>query len=277
MTVSPTTSPRADAASGVAVTTGPVVDEVHLPGVPVRAWCTDGSANLSHRRPHDPGELARRRALVLEAVRDPGRDTDLVWMRQVHGAAVGRVTATTPAGAELRHVDALVTDQPGRVLAVQTADCVPVVLASPTHVAVAHAGRPGVVAGVTQAALAALPEPAPVALIGPAVRGCCYEVPAAMQASVGADHPDALAVTTWGTPSLDLPAATRSTLERAGVATVVHHGGCTRCGRPYGVAVDASEGEWSPSRWFSHRADPTCGRQVTLVRLAPDDAGEARP
>lgn len=176
---------------------------------------------------------------------DPSR-----WhlMDQVHGADVGVVDADTPLGAEVRGVDALVTHEPGRVLGVATADCVPVLLASGTGVAAVHAGRRGVEAGVVGAAIATMSDPPRHAAVGPAIGGCCYEVPAAMQAEVLATVPAAAATTTWGTPALDLPAAVAADLAARDIA-VTRVGGCTRC---------------EPG-WFSHRADPGAGRQFGLV------------
>lgn len=213
------------------------------------------AGNLSHRRPHEPARLAadREAAATLMSL---GPD-DLHLMQQVHGADVGIVDATTPRGAEIREVDALVTAGPGRALVVLVADCVPVLLASDRGpVAAAHAGRRGVELGVVPATLAALedvgaPPHTLTAAIGPAIGGCCYEVPGEMREAIGAGHPAAVAETTWGTPSLDLPRAVERTLADAGVERIARAGGCTRC---------------DPARrWFSHRADPATGRQAGVV------------
>lgn len=212
--------------------------------------------NLSHHRPHLPAQLARDREDVFARMQlDP---EDVHFMRQVHGAQVGVVTAETVRGAELRDVDALVTREPGRALAVQVADCVPVLLATDAGpVAAVHAGRRGLVAGVVPAAVAAMgglgaPPDTLHALVGPAIGGCCYEVDAELQRDVVARHPAAAATTTWGTPSLDLPAAVQRQLEDAGVA-LTRYGGCSAC----------------TGSWFSHRRDPEAGRQVgVVVRLA---------
>lgn len=212
------------------------------------------AGNLSHRRPHRPDDLAAARAAVGRATgTDPTR-----WhlMRQVHGADVAVVDASVEAGTELDGVDAAVTALPGRPLVVLVADCVPVLLAGPTTVGVAHAGRAGVAAGVVAATVAALAElgDAPTtlhAVVGPAIGGCCYEVPADLAAEVADVVPEAAAETTWGTPALDLPTATEAQLRAAGVEHTARVGGCTRC--------DAQ------GRWFSHRADPAAGRQAGLV------------
>lgn len=204
------------------------------------------AGNLSHHRPHVPAVLAADRAAVGHATRtDPAR-----WhlMDQVHGTGVAAVTGATPPGAELQGVDAVVTREPGRVLGVATADCVPVLLAGPRGVGAVHAGRRGVQAGVLTAAVEAVPGGVVRAAVGPAIGGCCYEVPARMQAEVLEVAPHAEATTTWGTPSLDLPTAVTAALEERGIQ-VTRIGGCTRC---------------EPG-WFSHRADPDAGRQLGLV------------
>lgn len=212
------------------------------------------AGNLSHRRPHRPDDLARARRLVGDAT---GTDAT-TWhlLHQVHGAQVAIVDGDTPPGAELRGVDAAVTAEVERPLAVQTADCVPVLVAGPDTVGVAHAGRAGVQLGVVQALLAALDaldqrRQDLRAVVGPAIGGCCYEVPEALRDDIVVDHPAAAATTTWGTPALDLPAAVDATLRSGGVTTVTGVGGCTRC--------DLER------RWFSHRADPEAGRQLGLV------------
>lgn len=234
---------------------GSLVEWVELGGGDVLAGFTTRSAgNLSHRRPHLPSALARSREAVagefgLEV-------SDLHLMRQVHGADVGTVTADVTPGAELADVDALVTAEPGRALCVQIADCVPVLLAtSGGAIGAVHAGRRGLVAGVIGSALERIAEldrgGRVSAVVGPAIGGCCYEVPEALRDEVADAHPTASATTTWGTPALDLPGAVRDVLDRAGVD--VHHAdlGCTRCDER--------------GRWFSHRADAAAGRQLGIV------------
>lgn len=177
-------------------------------------------------------------------------------MRQVHGASVAVVGADTPPGQELRDVDALVTAEPGRALVVQTADCVPLLLAGPSTVAAVHAGRVGFALGVVDATLRELarlgdPPEQLRAAVGPAIGGCCYEVPAEMRDEVASTAPEVAAETSWGTPALDLPAGVVAALRVAGVPTIERIGGCTRC--------DPGE------RWFSHRGDPATGRQFGLI------------
>jgi polyphenol oxidase len=212
------------------------------------------AGNLSHRRPHRPADLAHDRRAAGEAM---GLDFGRVHlMRQCHGASVGVVDASTPVGAEFDGVDVLVTAEADRPLAVAVADCGPVLLTGPRTVAVVHAGRLGVERGAVGAALATMRELGDAAatvraVLGPAIGGCCYEVPAELRDRFSVAHPEAAAVTTWGTPSLDLPAAVRRQLQDAGVSHIRQVGGCTRCD--------------PERRWFSHRADPAAGRQLGVV------------
>jgi polyphenol oxidase len=238
------------------------IDGVDL-GAGVGAWFTgrDPDAadppvgqlgNLSHRRPHRPEDLAAARARVGEATgTDPA-----TWhlMQQVHGARVAEVTAATPAGAELRGFDGVVTAETDRPLVALAADCVPVLFAGDGVVGAAHAGRLGVVRGVVPAVLTALGDlgaspPDLTVAVGPAIGSCCYEVPAGMRADVAAQHPVAAAETTWGTPSLDLPGAVVAVLEDAGVGDVRSSPVCTSC----------------HPEWFSHRRDPGSGRHAGVV------------
>jgi YfiH family protein len=133
-----------------------------------------------------------------------------------------------------------------------------VLLADPVAgvVAAVHAGREGVRRGVVPAALAAMtrlggrPESVE-ALLGPAVCGLDYEVPAAMQAEVARVAPAAAVRTRQGTPGLDLRAGLAEVLQKAGVAQVVHDPRCTVEDR----------------RLFSHRRDGVTGRQAGVVWL----------
>ncbi|MFJ9116291.1 peptidoglycan editing factor PgeF [Streptomyces sp. NPDC102394] len=182
---------------------------------------------------------------------------NVVWMNQVHGADVAVVDG--PWGdSPVPEVDAIVTTRRGLALAVLTADCTPVLLADPVAgvVAAAHAGRPGMVAGVVPAALRAMTElgadPARiVARTGPAVCGRCYEVPEQMRAEVAAVEPAAYAETSWGTPAVDVTAGVHAQLDRLGVRDRWQSPACTR----------------ESADHFSYRRDRTTGRLAGYVWL----------
>ena len=151
--------------------------------------------NLGDHVGDDPDVVAAHR----EALRRTLDAAHLVVGEQVHGADVVEVTSpsTTPPRA-----DALITSVPGLALTVVVADCVPILLADPDAgwVAVAHAGRPGLVAGVVPAVVAALRERGaanPAVVLGPSICGGCYEVPQEMSEAVAARVPAARATTRW--------------------------------------------------------------------------------
>ncbi|MFC8739378.1 peptidoglycan editing factor PgeF [Streptomyces sp. NA03103] len=211
--------------------------------------------NLGGAVGDDPAAVTANRELAAKALgADPAR---VVWMNQVHGADVAVVDA--PWGDRpVPRVDAVVTAERGLALAVLTADCVPVLLADPVTgiAAAAHAGRPGLVAGVVPAAVRAMTElgadPARiVARTGPAVCGRCYEVPEEMRAEVAAAEPAAYADTSWGTPAVDVSAGVHAQLERLGVRDRAQSPVCTRESKDH----------------FSYRRDRTTGRLAGYVWL----------
>jgi YfiH family protein len=212
--------------------------------------------NLGGAVGDDPGAVLRNRELAARALGlDPAA---VVWMNQVHGPDVQVVDGPWAADADIPCVDALVTTRRGLALAVLTADCTPVLLADPVAgvVAAAHAGRPGMVAGVVPAAVGAMVElgadPARiVARTGPAVCGRCYEVPADMRAEVAAVEPAAHSETSWGTPAVDVTAGVHAQLERLGVRDRQQSPVCT---------IESHD-------HFSYRRDKATGRLAGYVWL----------
>ena len=191
------------------------------------------------------GVAARRAALV---------DLPWTWLHQVHGARV--VTVTTPGEHAGARADAAVTAVPGAVVAVQSADCAPVVLLADEVVGVAHAGWRGIVAGRTPATVAAMRNlgAGPVrAVLGPCVHPGCYAFGdadlAAVEAAVGAP---VAGCTMAGRPALDVPAAVAASLASVAVDLDASASTCTSC-----VA----------DRHWSHRARGEAGRQAALAWL----------
>lgn len=154
----------------------------------------------------------------------------VVLAAQVHGATV--LTVGGPVEGRLAGTgDGLVTTT-AVPIAVVVADCVPVLLADPDArvVAAAHAGRPGLVAGIvanTVAQMRALGAERINAVLGPAICGDCYEVPAAMRDEVDAVVPSTASTTSWSTPGLDLPAGVTAQLRAAGVERIERIERCT--------------------------------------------------
>jgi YfiH family protein len=212
------------------------------------------SFNLAAHVADDPAVVAANRARLRADLRLPAEP---LWLRQVHGAAVVTHEASLPEP----EADAAVTFEPGRVLAVLTADCLPVALASRdgTRLGLAHAGWRGLAAGVLDRTVAALGVPASelLAWLGPAIGAEAFEVGAEVrEAFVGGHAADAAAFTPneRGRWQADLYALARARLRRLGVTAVAGGGECT--------FRDAG-------RFYSHRRDPRGGRMATLLwRLA---------
>ncbi|UQA96000.1 peptidoglycan editing factor PgeF [Streptomyces halobius] len=199
---------------------------------------------------------ANRELAAKELGLDPA---GVVWMNQVHGRDVAVVDGPWQSHAgDIPCVDAVVTARRGLALAVLTADCAPVLLADPVAgiAGAAHAGRPGLVAGVVPAAVEAMAalgaEPGRIlAYTGPAVCGRCYEVPEAMRSEVAAAVPEAWSTTTWGTPAVDVIAGVRAQLSAGGVQLSDDSHICT---------LESAD-------HFSYRRDRTTGRLASYVWL----------
>jgi len=142
-----------------------------------------------------------KRFLAALASRKPRRgggsgQTSLVTLRQCHSDLIHAVS--TPLAEPLAG-DALLTSTPGLMLAVRTADCLPILLADTRHRAVAavHAGWRGTLARIAQKALGRMhmefgtrPEDV-VAALGPSIGGCCYEVGPEVVQAYAAQFPNA--------------------------------------------------------------------------------------
>lgn len=144
--------------------------------------------NCGLRGADDPAHVAANRARVAAALGAP--PGALVTLRQVHGCAVLRVAEPPPDAATIEG-DALVTDRPGVVLGVLTADCAPVLFADRAAgvVGAAHAGWRGAVGGVLEATIAAMEALGAArgriaAVIGPCIAQVSYEVRGDLRESV---------------------------------------------------------------------------------------------
>ncbi len=163
----------------------------------------------------------------------------VVRPRQVHGTRVARADSTTALSAE--DADAVVSLVAGLPIAIVTADCVPILLASSSGRAVAavHAGWRGLAAGVVTAAarrLAELSGETLVAAIGPHIRSCCYEVDApvidAMKARFGDSTQESLTRSRPGHEWIALERLITIDLERSGIALArlsTSQAHCTAC------------------------------------------------
>ena len=177
------------------------------------------------------GDLAARPADWRRVVAGLGpalQVADVALLSQVHGATVARVRSADGPDQAVAQADAAFTTEAGIVLAVRTADCVPVLVSGPGVVAVAHAGWRGAASDIVGALVARLRgelgvQPAQlVAAIGPAISGTAYEVGEEVVEGLRASGlPDAAFLGSRpGRPHVDLPSAVAAQLRRTGVTQV---------------------------------------------------------
>lgn len=183
------------------------------------------------------------------------------WLRQVHGTRVLRFDGAPSAGEDEPEADAAVTSVPGVVLAILTADCLPVVFAARdgSEVAAAHAGWRGLAAGMPEGAVTAMRTPAKdvIAWLGPAAGPQAYEIGAEVREAFVAQDPGAAIAFTDTRPGhwrVDLYVLARRRLAAAGVHAVYGGGLCTIS---------------DPVSFFSHRRDGRSGRLATLAWISP--------
>jgi polyphenol oxidase len=217
------------------------------------------SFNLAQHVGDDPDCVRANRAVLRAAANLPAEP---LWLEQVHGfEVVEHPGPGANAGSPLR-ADAAVAFEPGRVCAVMTADCLPVVFAdrAGTRIGVAHAGWRGLVGGVLEATVSALQtEPGQlVAWLGPAIGPAAFEVgPEVRAAFIARDGANEAAFVrnAAGRFQADLYGLARRALARAGLHRVSGGGRCT-----HREAAD----------FFSFRRDGgRTGRMATLAWLAP--------
>jgi polyphenol oxidase len=213
--------------------------------------------NLGARCGDDPAAVAHNRAALGWVGELPAPPH---WLRQVHGTGVARIAHPEPASAEEPVADAAVTDVAGVVLAILTADCLPVLFcaADGGEVGAAHAGWRGLAAGVLEHTVAAMHTPAAglLAWLGPAAGPAAYEVGEEVRAAfvdIDAGAAAAFAPTRPGHFLCDLYALARRRLGALGVARVSGGQHCT--------IRDAA-------RFYSHRRDGRSGRMASLIWIA---------
>jgi YfiH family protein len=206
------------------------------------------SLNLGRLTEDEGANVDANRERLAAAVGRPRER--FLYGRQVHEATVRRATEPPGPGRPAADEDGQATALRDAAALVFVADCLPVMLVADGAVAALHGGWRGLAGGILAEGVAALRElgaGGPVgAALGPAARGCCYEVGEEVHAHFG-DH-DARV----GERNLDLAAVARAQLEAAGVEEVLDVELCTICG--------------DPSLFFSHRRDDgVTGRQAGVV------------
>lgn len=179
----------------------------------------------------------------------------IVWMRQIHSDIITEVDVSNASNENSVTADAVISGD--RIaLAVQVADCVPVLLKDRKRniVAAVHAGRAGVEKAIVAKTVSRMVDMGCsardiVAAIGPSICGSCYEVSRDLFDEVVSKRPEVAAETSWGTPALNNVAGVVKDLVGSGVEEILYDCACTL------ESADLN----------SYRRNPKCGRQVGLV------------
>lgn len=193
-------------------------------------------------------------------------DSELVTLHQVHSADV--VPVTGPIALDARpHADAMVTDKPGLLLGVLTADCVPVLFhdASAQVIGAAHAGWKGAIGGVTDNTIIAMEKLGASrdtisCAIGPCIAQESYEVDAGFQQRFVEADPANASFFEAGKPDhfqFDIESYVAARLAKAGITKI----------DKLGLDTYAHEDRYYSYRRSCHRGEAGYGRQVSLIGL----------
>lgn len=222
------------------------------------------SMNMSETAGDKPIHVVENRRQATELLGFPL--DNLATLKQVHSTRVIAITSP-PDPDERLEADAMVSNLPGIILGILTADCSPVLLADPEAgvIGAFHAGWKGAIGGIAagtvkgMVALGAEPERI-VAAIGPTISLANYEVGPEFAADLLRQHRDAanrVSRPDGGREHFDLPGFVFDQLHAAGVGLVEDLKLCTYA---------------EPKRFFSHRhathQNTTTGRQMALIGLA---------
>lgn len=206
--------------------------------------------NLGDHVGDQPRAVRRNRALLR---RELGLPAPPLWLEQVHGCEVLRVEGDA-AGCR---ADAAVTREPGRVCAVLTADCLPLLLCDRAgrRVAAVHAGWRGLLEGVIESAVEALALPGAQLLcwLGPAIGAGAFEVGPEVRARFVERDPGSAAAfrpSPAGRWLADIQALARRRLAAREVGFVTGGDYCTLS---------------DPGRFYSYRRDGVTGRMASLI------------
>ena len=219
-----------------------------------------GDLNLGLTAADDPGNVAINREKFLSCIASSAERFKLVTLRQIHSEAVFRVGAEDSRNP--RDGDGLMTNEPGLLLGIQTADCIPVLVADRrTHaVAAFHAGWRGTVRRIVEKGIARMMEEFGsrrsdlTAAIGPGIGRCCYIVGEELRQEFQQEF--AYADQLFDDASslrLDLVEANRRQLVDAGMqeSSIYCLNHCTSC---------------DTRRFFSHRAENGhTGRLMSVI------------
>jgi len=209
---------------------------------------TFNSLNPAAHVGDDPSDVMANRKRIETWLKLPSQP---LWLEQVHGNRAVHAQAF----AQPPQADASYTDQAGTVLAVLTADCLPLLACSTDgrQVAAIHAGWRGLLAGVIGNALSVFPKQETLVWLGPAIGADCFEVgPEVRSAFVdkSAEFTAAFKAHDDGKWLADIYRLASIELANLGISQIFGGDFCTVT---------------EQRRFFSYRRDQQTGRMATLI------------
>ena len=222
-----------------------------------------GGLNVGLGSGDDPVAIAENRRRAAEAVAPEAR---LVTLHQVHSGDALYADAPFPDDAR-PHADGMVTDRPGLVLGILTADCAPVLFADADAgvVGAAHAGWKGAFSGVVEATVAEMEHRGAsrariAAAVGPCIARRSYEVDAPFLrrfSEADPEHERFFTLGREGHHQFDLEGFVLSRLAAAGLTRI----------EALGEDTYSQLDRFYSYRRATHRGEPTYGRQISLIAI----------
>ena len=219
--------------------------------------------NVGYGSGDDRDAIAENRTLAIAAVL-PG--AELATVHQVHSAEAVAVAQPWPQDGR-PHADAMVTDRPGLLIGILTADCAPVLLADAQAgvVGAAHAGWRGALAGVTDSTIAAMEELGAkreriAAAVGPCIGQASYQVDETFRGRFLGLEPASerfFARGPMGRPHFDLEAYVVARLAAAGIHSV----------KALGLDTYADATRFFSYRRATHSQEADYGRQLSCIAV----------
>jgi len=219
--------------------------------------------NVGHGSGDDPDAIAENRRRAVDAVMPAAQ---LATVHQVHSPTVVYVDRAWPQDDRL-HADGMVTDRPGILLGVLTADCAPVLFADPDAgvIGAAHSGWRGAFGGINEATVDAMEgfgarRDRIAAVVGPSVSQASYEVDHGFRdrfLEQDQDNERFFGNGPAGKPHFDLPGYILHRLGNAGLGNAA----------ALGLDTYSDADRFYSYRRSTHRNEPSYGRQISMIGL----------
>jgi YfiH family protein len=224
----------------------------------------EGNNLAMHVGDNESDVLANRRALIsnLQLPADPE------WLEQTHSTDCVIVEQDSN-----RNADAAITTRPNTVLAILTADCLPIVLTNHlgTEVAAIHAGWRGLANGIIESTIHKMQSPAAtlIAWVGPAICQDCYQTGADVERQFISQYPFSQPAFLHNNQAIyaNLPDIAEKILTHIGVSQVFQSEQCS---------YETTENNHPQNKYYSYRHQSQTGRMATLIWFDGADNCRAR-